>query len=243
MLTAIDWAIKELLFLSFLRRLFAIELYGVTGGLMPCECDRKQMRCALTAPLHHCWTANVRSQTACVQDDKREERGVWAMFYGFESVYVSVICLWLWQMCTCLTIWIACWNIPQVIQGAGTFYCTCALCLYTVGALNVWPSTHGSPGASAWTEVSLSVSVTGKNSKLVDLRPEGGQWGMDEDKQMHFAQAWNAFQGMWTEIRREGERRRTKVTERRRGGGKSEWVTMQDTKHILLFLWGWVTVD
>lgn len=121
MLAAIDWAIKELLFLSFLCRLFAIELYGVTGGLMLCECDRKQMRCALTAPLHHCWTANVRSQTAYVQDDRREERGVWAMFYGFESVYVSVICLWVRQMCTCSTIWIACWNSQQVIQAAGTF--------------------------------------------------------------------------------------------------------------------------
>lgn len=37
---------------------------------MLCECDRKQMRCALTAPLCHCWTANVSSQTAYVQSDK-----------------------------------------------------------------------------------------------------------------------------------------------------------------------------
>lgn len=50
------------------------------------------------------------------------------------------------------------------------------------------------------------------------------------------------FKGMWTEIWREGERWRTKVTERSRGGGKCLWVTKQNTKHNLLFSQGWVTV-
>lgn len=62
---AFGWAIKEL---SFLGRHVAIELYRVTGGLM--LCDRKQMRCALTALLCHCWMANVRSQTAYAHDGK-----------------------------------------------------------------------------------------------------------------------------------------------------------------------------
>lgn len=45
-------------------------------------CDRKQMRCALTALLCHCWMANVRSQTAYAHDDKsgKEKSGLCCMY-------------------------------------------------------------------------------------------------------------------------------------------------------------------
>lgn len=50
---------------------------------MLCECDRKQMRCALTALLRHCWMANVRSQTAYAHDDKSWKERSGLKFMGF----------------------------------------------------------------------------------------------------------------------------------------------------------------
>lgn len=97
-LTVFEWAIKELLSLSFLCRHFAIEPYGVTGGFMLCDCDRKQMRCTLTALLFHYWTANVRIQTAYVQARVRDgSRGcVLLGLRMYTSLFLSSVCCFAW---------------------------------------------------------------------------------------------------------------------------------------------------
>lgn len=110
------------------------------------------------------------------------ERGVRAEFYRFDSVYVFLC------PCTRLTKWVPC--------AVGTFrVLSLLLCVIHLDSKHISNKT--------WVHRCIGVNW-GKSLEL--LRPWGGQWGMDENKQTHFAQAWNAFQGMWTEIQREAKR-------------------------------------
>lgn len=115
----------------------------------------------------------------------------------------------------------------------------CAAGLHEAG--NWCNHQHVGPRCRQSELVSLTLSgcVTGNIPIEWTLRHEGG----NEDKQINFAQAWNAFQGMWTGTLRERAGRRTKVTEGRTKGRNGEWVTVQKTKHILRFPWRWVRLD
>lgn len=215
-LTAFGWAIKELLFLSFLCRHVAIDLYGVTGGLMLCECDRKQMRCALTALLRHCWTANVRSQTAYAHNDKSWKERSGLSFMGFRLNTCA------YHLSVCFDRWAHVYNMNSMLeysagysglQGAKKKSLT-GLLMHYFHCRCFKHVTHGSPGVLVWTEVSLSGSVTRKTQSLLT-------WGHSKGN------------GVWMKIsrctllrhemlskecgqryrEREGERWRTKVTE------------------------------
>lgn len=128
----LEWAIKELHSLPFLCRHFAIELCEATGEVMLCECDRKQIRWALTALILHCWTANVRRQTSYVQTIvcvRKRESGLG--FIGLRAYLWFCVChLSMFicmnaqcNMCQDIQGFGGCWDKFTLVHSTFTLYC------------------------------------------------------------------------------------------------------------------------